>query len=83
MEQAVLSPLVVWESFYVIIGSSAAALTGLQFVVMTLSAGMNARAGETVTNASGPPQLAWFAPVGGYQVLSTQRNRPRSARGQT
>ena len=27
-----------WESFYVIIGSSAAALTGLQFVVVALSA---------------------------------------------
>lgn len=27
-----------WESFYVIIGSSAAALTGLQFVVIALSA---------------------------------------------
>jgi len=27
-----------WESFYVIVGSSAAALTGLQFVVMALVA---------------------------------------------
>jgi len=27
-----------WETFYVIIGSSAAALTGLQFVVVTLGA---------------------------------------------
>ena len=27
-----------WESFYVIVGSSAAALTGLQFVVVALSA---------------------------------------------
>src|SRR5438034_1279313 len=28
------SPLAAWESFYVIVGSSAAALTGLQFVVI-------------------------------------------------
>lgn len=30
------SPLTAWESFYVIVGSSAAALTGLQFVVIAL-----------------------------------------------
>src|SRR5205085_5947844 len=30
------SPLDAWASFYVIVGSSAGALTGLQFVVMTL-----------------------------------------------
>ena len=32
------TPLAGWESFYVILGSSAAALTGLQFVVMALVA---------------------------------------------
>lgn len=32
------TPLPGWESFYVILGSSAAALTGLQFVVMALVA---------------------------------------------
>jgi hypothetical protein len=32
-------PLHEWDSFYVIIGSSAAALTGLMFVVVALSAG--------------------------------------------
>jgi hypothetical protein len=64
MEQTVLSPLVAWESFYVIIGSSAAALTGLQFVVMTLSAGMNARRGiETVTNAFSTPTIVHFCTV--------------------
>jgi hypothetical protein len=31
-------PLSAWQNFYVIIGSSAGALTGLQFVVMTLIA---------------------------------------------
>ena len=36
MQNAAVSPLVTWENFYVIIGSSAAALTGLMFVVITL-----------------------------------------------
>jgi len=36
---AVLPPLEGWDSFYVIIGSSAAALTGLMFVVIALMAG--------------------------------------------
>jgi hypothetical protein len=41
-----------WENFYVIVGSSAGALIGLQFVVMTLIANMpitpaNAQAGNT------------------------------------
>jgi hypothetical protein len=36
MQEAVLSPLVTWQNFYVIIGSAAATLTGLMFVVITL-----------------------------------------------
>src|SRR5207249_10752267 len=32
------TPFSAWENFYVIIGSSAAALTGLQFVVVVLGA---------------------------------------------
>ena len=31
------SPIAAWESFYVIVGSSGAALTGLQFVVIALT----------------------------------------------
>src|SRR3954466_3353381 len=43
-----------WENFYVIVGSSAGALIGLQFVVMTLIANMPitrglAQAGDTYT----------------------------------
>ena len=43
-----------WENFYVIVGSSAGALIGLQFVVMTLIANMpitrdDAQAGNTFT----------------------------------
>lgn len=42
-----LSPLTAWSNFYVIVGSAAAALTGLQFVVMALAADK-----RTVTPAS-------------------------------
>ena len=38
MDQDVASTLRAWENFYVIVGSAAAALTGLQFVVLTLIA---------------------------------------------
>lgn len=37
-----MTPLTEWENFYVIVGSSAGALIGLQFVVMTLIAGRHA-----------------------------------------
>ena len=63
MEQAALSPLAAWESFYVVIGSSAAVLVGLQFVVISLSAGMNLRGGESVTNAFTSPTVVHFSIV--------------------
>jgi hypothetical protein len=49
MQEAVLSPLATWQNFYVIIGSAAATLTGLMFVVITLIAGGRVR----VSSASG------------------------------
>ena len=51
-----------WESFYVIVGSSAAALTGLQFVVLTMIAeARKARGGggETIA-AFGSPTVVHF-----------------------
>jgi hypothetical protein len=39
MSEAVLSPLAAWQNFYVIIGTAAATLTGLLFVVITLVSG--------------------------------------------
>ena len=44
MQEALLSPLATWQNFYVIIGSAAATLTGLMFVVVTLIAGVRVRA---------------------------------------
>lgn len=39
MPDAIPSPLLTWQSFYVIVGSASAALIGLQFVVIALVAG--------------------------------------------
>lgn len=39
MQGAALSPLATWQNFYMIIGTAAATLTGLMFVVVTLIAG--------------------------------------------
>jgi len=49
-----------WESFYVIVGSSAGALTGLQFVVVTLVADMRPRSGMSEINAFGTPTVVHF-----------------------
>jgi hypothetical protein len=60
MESVGPSLLAGWESFYVIIGSSAAALTGLQFVVMALVAEMpGIRSSDTVA-AFGTPTIVHF-----------------------
>jgi len=55
--------LSLWESFYVIVGSSAGALTGLQFVVMALISDSPARAGEHEINAFGTPTVVNFCLV--------------------
>ena len=52
-----------WESFYVIVGSSAGALTGLQFVVIVLGAEMNVLGGLPATRAFGTPTVVHFCAV--------------------
>jgi hypothetical protein len=61
MDEAGMSALKEWESFYVIVGSSAGALAGLQFVVMTLitESGMLRGTGETLS-AFGTPNVVHF-----------------------
>ena len=49
-----------WESYYVIVGSSAAALTGLQFVVMTLIADSRLAASSRTIAAFGTPTVVHF-----------------------
>jgi hypothetical protein len=56
-------PFSAWESFYVIVGSSAAALTGLQFVVIVLGAELNRGSSNAVTRAFGTPTIVHFCAV--------------------
>jgi hypothetical protein len=57
------SPLTEWESFYVIVGSSAGALTGLQFVVMALVADLSRRAEPETIGAFASPNIVHFCVV--------------------
>jgi len=43
MQETVLSPLAAWQTFYVIVGTAAATLTGLMFVVITMIASVRMR----------------------------------------
>ncbi len=63
MEEAARSPLVAWESFYVIVGSSGAALTGLQFVVIALITEARARSTAREIDAFGTPTIIHFCSV--------------------
>ena len=58
VEPTVVSPFAAWENFYVIVGSSAAALTGLQFVVVVL--GAEARSIGPEVGAFGTPTVVHF-----------------------
>jgi hypothetical protein len=53
-------PIAKWQNFYVIIGSAAGALTGLQFVVLTLIAQSRAAAGAREIRAFGTPTVIHF-----------------------
>jgi hypothetical protein len=57
----VASPLEAWANFYIIVGSSAGALTGLQFVVMTLTSERvpTRSRGESIS-AFGTPNVVHF-----------------------
>lgn len=60
MEHAL--PLAAWEAFYVIIGTSAAALTGLQFVVIVLAAEVKTLT-DPATRAFATPTIVHFGAV--------------------
>ncbi len=61
MEHALIQQLDAWHDFYVIIGSSAAALIGLQFVVMALVAGAGTRTSKHSASAFGTPTIVHFS----------------------
>jgi hypothetical protein len=49
-----------WQNFYVVVGSAAGALTGLQFVVITLVAQARAAGNERDIHAFGTPTVIHF-----------------------
>jgi hypothetical protein len=59
-----------WDSFYVIVGSSAGALIGLQFVVMTLIAARPPRGATEVGGAFATPTVVHFVSVLLVSVLA-------------
>lgn len=68
------SPLSGWENFYVIVGSSAGALIGLQFVVITLIADLPiGRGAEQAGQAFATPTIVHFGTV---LLLSAILNAP-------
>jgi len=72
-------PLTAWESFYVIVGSSAGALTGLQFVVIALIAQSQTRASSGEIAAFGSPTVLHFCAA---LLVSATLSAPwRSLRG--
>ena len=61
MDEAARTSLAAWSDFYVIVGSSAAALTGLQFVVIALVNDMRQTASEQTISAFSTPTVVHFA----------------------
>ncbi len=60
VQEAAVSPLATWQTFYVLIGSAAATLTGLVFVVITLVAGNQLRRSSAPTAAFNSPNVVHF-----------------------
>jgi hypothetical protein len=58
--QEATNPISAWESFYVIVGSSGAALTGLQFVVIALTTELRRRRTTAQFEAFGTPTIVHF-----------------------
>jgi hypothetical protein len=69
-----LPPLAEWETFYVIIGSSAAALAGLVFVVIALGAEARTVGSPTGLRAFASPTVVHFCAV---LLLATLISTPR------
>jgi hypothetical protein len=61
MNEAARTSLAAWSDFYVIVGSSAAALTGLQFVVIALVNDLRAPASEQTLGAFSTPTIVHFS----------------------
>lgn len=74
------SPFAPWANFYVIVGGAAAALTGLQFVVIVLGAELSKVASEHTASVFGTPNIVHFsAALLNSAILSAPWKRPASA----
>lgn len=73
MEHAALSALARWANFYVIVGSSAGALIGLQFVVIVLIAEGQIAGGMREIRAFGSPTVVHFCAA---LLISAVMNAP-------
>ena len=73
-----MTPLASWQNFYVIVGSSAGALIGLQFVVMSLITSMpTAPADPEAGRAFATPTIIHFGTVLGLSgIMSAPWNSP-------
>ena len=60
MQVAAVAQFAAWQNFYVIIGSAAAALTGLMFVVITLITNAGERRSNEAIGAFGTPNVVHF-----------------------
>jgi hypothetical protein len=60
MKETAISLLTTWQNFYVVIGTAAAALIGLMFVVITLIAGTSVRRSPGSIGAYGTPTIFHF-----------------------
>ncbi len=58
-----MTPIAAWQNFYVIVGSAAAALTGLQFVVIALIADLPVRRSARSIDAFATPTIVHFGAV--------------------
>jgi hypothetical protein len=63
MHDTLLASLQSWTNFYVIVGSSAGALTGLQFVVMALVSDVHPGGSMSEIRAFGSPTVVHFCAV--------------------
>jgi hypothetical protein len=66
-------PLAAWESFYVIVGTSGAALIGMQFIVMTLIAARHQRPPSDAVDAFSTPTVVH---LGGALLISAVMSAP-------
>ena len=68
-----ISDLAAWNNFYVIVGSSAGALIGLQFVVMALIADRSPPHAAEASHAFATPTIVHF---GAVLLLSAVQSAP-------